>query len=303
MDFKTIKAAVKSLNAKMETKLKVVGVKRAVLEQDFMDTVGDFEFKDLPKEVQEVYTELTGEDIGPEDAKKEKRLTKEGKEKAKKTETKKEPEVEKKEEKEYKKSDFKKAAKDLIEKLELEDDDDEPLEIPKKPKDIKKMLLDAYTLVMDDGIDLEAAGVAQDTIDVLDFLFGERADTESAEDKQKRMVDEIGDKEENKEPVKTKKETKKETKPKKETKKEVKSTPSGTKGTPKERRDFITDMISDKQYKSKDIIEATVKKFPGISPATIRTEITDGKNPKYCKFKYLVKQNDEGILSFTKTKP
>ena len=62
-------------------------------------------------------------------------------------------------------------------------------------------------------------------------------------------------------------------------------------------RRFIVDRNLPK-YTKAEIIEKVVQKFPETSASTVRTELTDGKNPKYNKWHTLVKESEKGILSF-----
>lgn len=97
-----------------------------------------------------------------------------------------------------------------------------------------------------------------------------------------------------------KKETKK-SKPKKA--KEAKETKSPKKDKKAKKassgssREFIEKLIAEGEFTRDEIIEKTSEKFD-VKTSTIRTHITDGKNPKYNKFSQLVQESDEGILSF-----
>jgi len=69
-------------------------------------------------------------------------------------------------------------------------------------------------------------------------------------------------------------------------------------GSGAERRALEEELIKKGKYTKTEIIEKTVAKFPEISASTVRTELTDGKNPKYNKWPTLVKESEKGILSF-----
>ena len=100
--------------------------------------------------------------------------------------------------------------------------------------------------------------------------------------------------------VEVKEETKAE--PKEETKAEVKE--EAKKGvdqkllSAQERRRFMAELIATGKHTKNSIVEKTVERFPEISKATIQTNLTDGKNPKYNKFESLVVIGKEERLSF-----
>lgn len=62
---------------------------------------------------------------------------------------------------------------------------------------------------------------------------------------------------------------------------------------------FLTKEIEKGKVTRKDLIVQAMNKF-GVSKSTVTTLISDGKNQKYCKFKQLVLEDENGILSFQK---
>lgn len=93
----------------------------------------------------------------------------------------------------------------------------------------------------------------------------------------------------------------KEKKKGKERTKEEKGTraKAATATTTNEVRDFVTYLIAENVYTVADIVETTMTKFPDKKEATIRTMISDGKNPKYNRFRSLVVIDKETkIVSF-----
>ena len=52
-------------------------------------------------------------------------------------------------------------------------------------------------------------------------------------------------------------------------------------------------LVAEGKHTKAYIIDQTLAAFPAISKSTIATNLTDGKNPKYCPFTKLVKIDDE----------
>ncbi len=61
---------------------------------------------------------------------------------------------------------------------------------------------------------------------------------------------------------------------------------------------YVSELIGQKKYSRKDIIDMYLKKFPNSTKNTINSLLSHGKNPKYNDFEKLIKENKEGILSF-----
>ncbi len=61
---------------------------------------------------------------------------------------------------------------------------------------------------------------------------------------------------------------------------------------------FLAFLIGEGKYTRKELVEKTLKQFPGASKAAIQTTLSDAKNPKYNKFERLVVEDDKGIVSF-----
>jgi uncharacterized membrane protein YgaE (UPF0421/DUF939 family) len=70
------------------------------------------------------------------------------------------------------------------------------------------------------------------------------------------------------------------------------------KSTGAERVDFLTPLIASGKHTKADLVEMASKEFPDVSVSTLQTMLTDAKNPKYNKFKKLVVQNEDGVMSF-----
>lgn len=82
-----------------------------------------------------------------------------------------------------------------------------------------------------------------------------------------------------------------------EVKKEVEATPKKTRNSVVKQK--IIDMIEVGKYTRLQIIEELVKQDLGVKPITIRTMLSDGKNPRYTPFKKLIIENNvSGVLSF-----
>jgi hypothetical protein len=60
---------------------------------------------------------------------------------------------------------------------------------------------------------------------------------------------------------------------------------------------FFTPLIQSGKYTLIEILQMAEDRFPNLSPATLRTFLTDSKNPKYNKFSKLVVVT-EGRLNF-----
>jgi len=62
---------------------------------------------------------------------------------------------------------------------------------------------------------------------------------------------------------------------------------------------FMETLVAKGTLTKKDIVDQTLAKFPDISKSTIATNLTDGKNPKYCPFTKLLKIDDESkVVSY-----
>ena len=191
VNFKELKNVTKQLNESKKTKIKFVGVTSERLLQDFLDTCADFDIDELPEQVKNFYntvnqtSEETTEETTPEPVK-EKKV----KEKKEKTDT--------LEVKEYIKSDYINAAKELMESLSIENEDGTPaieIEGKVKIKYLKEKLFEVFTSCTDAGISLEDEGVTKETQNLLDFIFKEKTENETVEEKQLRHVKEVLEKE------------------------------------------------------------------------------------------------------------
>ena len=294
MEFKTLKDAVKLLNQEKETKLKFVGIKTSQLVKDFVDACEDFELGELPEIVVNVYNELTGKEDESkeqeqenaeyqeqEDAEDTEEPVKEKKKSKKEKKSKKTKQSEETQEKEYKKSDYISAMQELVDKLELEDDDDEPIEVPNKMKEVKKKILETVTLVMDEGIDLKDAEISKETQEIMDYLFKLRASKEEPDEELKRTTQEIIDKEEGNEPVKSKKKVKekKSKESKEEPKKEKKKTVKAVKNNKITKTQFVANLIEKGTYTQKEIIKIAENEM-NIPKSSVTTMINHGKTEK-----------------------
>jgi outer membrane biosynthesis protein TonB len=95
-----------------------------------------------------------------------------------------------------------------------------------------------------------------------------------------------------------------EEKPRKRSAKPVKEekVKSEKKASTTERVEFVTNLIqSNKKLTKKDILEKMCEKFPSNSRSAHATILSDGKNPKYCKFEKLLIEDDGGVLSFVES--
>ena len=63
---------------------------------------------------------------------------------------------------------------------------------------------------------------------------------------------------------------------------------------------FLTPLIKTKKYTQKELVDLGKKEFTELSPSTIYTLLTDGRNPKYNKFEKLLVKNDKGVINFAK---
>lgn len=73
-----------------------------------------------------------------------------------------------------------------------------------------------------------------------------------------------------------------------------------TKLTTAQKIEFFSPLIESGKYSTKDLVEKSVVKFPGLSESSVRTFLVDSKNAKYNKFPNLVVANEEGKLSFAR---
>lgn len=67
-----------------------------------------------------------------------------------------------------------------------------------------------------------------------------------------------------------------------------------------EKIEFFSPLIESGKYTTKDLVEKSVVKFPGLSESSVRTFLVDSKNVKYNKFPNLVTADEEGHLSFAR---
>ncbi len=291
--FTDLKKAIKDLNDAgiLETKLKSVGIKADVLQQDFMDTVADLIEEDghtdsLPESVTEMYDFIN--DAPEKTEKKEKPAKKEAKNPAKKP-AKKEAKKKTIPTETIKRGALVKCFKDLIDVLGLEDEieDEEgntvdvPMTIPKGAKidDLKAKILEASAIIE------EGDEVSKDTQVVIDLLEKERADTESSEDRQKRMVEEVIEEEKTEKPAKKEKPVKKEkgTKPEKKIKEEKKEKPVKKIVPKKEKKitktQFVADLIEKGTHTANEIIEIANEEM-SIPKSSVTTMINHGKSEK-----------------------
>lgn len=70
------------------------------------------------------------------------------------------------------------------------------------------------------------------------------------------------------------------------------------------RIEYFIDLINEGRYSRKDLVELAVKKFPDATVAALTTVLSDGCNPKYCRFPVLLRidKEDGGIVKFTDIK-
>lgn len=62
--------------------------------------------------------------------------------------------------------------------------------------------------------------------------------------------------------------------------------------------DFLAKGVAEGKYTRIEIIEKALEQFPDKSKNYFGTYLSDGKNPKYCKFDSLIIVDEEGVLSF-----
>ena len=276
VNFKELKNAVKQLNEVKETKIKFIGVTSERLLQDFMDTCGDFGIEELPELAKNLYSTIESQSIEEDES------TSPPKEKIKTPET---SEVKK----EYTKSDYINAAKELMESLSIENEDGSPainIEGKVKIKYLKEKLFEVYTSCTDSGISLEDECITKETQNLLDFIFKEKTENETIEEKQSRHVNEVLKEEDNKKEVKSKETKKKKEKIKDKSKKEKKQREQKTEKVTKTQ--FVANLIEEGKYTIDEIIEISTNKM-GIPKSSTITMINHGKtekrNHKYKPFK------------------
>jgi len=70
------------------------------------------------------------------------------------------------------------------------------------------------------------------------------------------------------------------------------------------RIEFFIDLINEGRYSKKDLIELAAKQFPDATIAALSTILSDGTNPKYCRFPVLLRvdKEDGNIVKFTDIK-
>lgn len=70
------------------------------------------------------------------------------------------------------------------------------------------------------------------------------------------------------------------------------------------RIEFFMDLINEGRYSKKDLIELAAKQFPDATIAALSTILSDGANPKYCRFPVLIyiDKEDGNIVKFTDIK-
>ena len=70
------------------------------------------------------------------------------------------------------------------------------------------------------------------------------------------------------------------------------------------RIEFFIDLINEGRYSKKDLIELAAKQFPDATIAALSTILSDGTNPKYCRFPVLIytDKEDGNIVKFTDIK-
>lgn len=70
------------------------------------------------------------------------------------------------------------------------------------------------------------------------------------------------------------------------------------------RIEFFMDLINEGRYSKKDLIELAAKQFPDATIAALSTILSDGTNPKYCRFPVLIyiDKEDGNIVKFTDIK-
>ncbi len=67
------------------------------------------------------------------------------------------------------------------------------------------------------------------------------------------------------------------------------------------RIEYFIELINEGRYTRKDLVELAIKRFPEASISALQTILSDGKNPKYCRFPVLLWTDDKdgGIVKFT----
>jgi hypothetical protein len=76
-------------------------------------------------------------------------------------------------------------------------------------------------------------------------------------------------------------------------KKRLKKYPSAT-------RLYLENMIGEGTYTAKEVLEAFAKELPNVKPQTVKSWVSQGKNPKYTDFDTIIIVDEDGILSFQK---
>ena len=63
-------------------------------------------------------------------------------------------------------------------------------------------------------------------------------------------------------------------------------------------RDYVEAMIEKGTHTKAVIVDSTLATYPEASKGSVVTMLSDGKNPKYNKFRALIKVDDKGVFSF-----
>ncbi|MBN1181808.1 MAG: hypothetical protein JXB49_05930 [Bacteroidales bacterium] len=61
---------------------------------------------------------------------------------------------------------------------------------------------------------------------------------------------------------------------------------------------YLTQLIDEGKYTRKELYDKTVAQFPEVAKSTVLTRITDGFNPKYTVFGYLLAKDADGRIHF-----
>lgn len=62
---------------------------------------------------------------------------------------------------------------------------------------------------------------------------------------------------------------------------------------------LIAQMLTEGTHTADEIFTAVMSALPEVKPSTVRTYLTDARNPKYSPFAYLVQVGSDRILRFS----
>ena len=174
------------------------------------------------------------------------------------------------------------------------EDDENPAEGAEEAEEAEDIVEDTKEYSLEEEIDdAQSMKVLKDIVKVYDELKELRGTLTKYKTKEALKADMLAilGKEEAEKPAK---EVEKKDAPKVE-----KSTaPKKKKATPAERIAFLTPLIEKGKLTQKELVEKAAAKFPEVSPSTLNTILTNGKNPKYNQFETLLKKDAEGVITF-----